>query len=642
MPVDAPRERLYRLFTGTDQDVETEIRRALEIGAAHLDLPVGYFARIDGDELEIVHAVGDTDVVRSGATLPLEEAYCRRTLDAEGALTVQDAAVTSTERPTVGASTFGTYIGVSVTVSDERYGTVCFADPEPRERAFTEADELFVELLGRLLGGELERRQQSGRLEREKRLFEGIAENSFDILFRVDADARFTYVSAAVERVLGYEPSELTGESFATVMTDESVEDALAAYGRLFAGEPVENLELEFIDADDDVVVIEVNATPIREGDEVVGAQGVGRDVTARKERERELRMKTRAIDGANVGISIADPNQPDTPLVYVNAGFEEITGYDESELLGRNCRLLQGERTDDDAVRRLREAITHEESVSLDLVNYRRNGMPFWNRVRLDPVFDDAGELTHYLGFQTDVTDRKRTEQLVRLLNRVLRHNLRNEMTVLLGQADLLTDADASERDALSERIRRISQELVGLSDHAAELERHASRERDPRRLAPDEVVADAVADHRGAYPDADVEVSVRTDRSFCAGPELRRAVSELVENALKHAGETPSVSVTVEDAGEWLELVVADDGPGIDEMEAEVIATGRETALEHASGLGLWVVDWIVTRYGGSFQIEARDAETGGTAALVHVPAIADDESVEAVARGPTILSF
>ncbi|WP_157533225.1 PAS domain S-box protein, partial [Haloferax profundi] len=112
-------------------------------------------------------------------------------------------------------------------------------------------------------------------------------------------------------------------------------------------GEVVEQLELEFLDATGDTATIEVNATPVTENGDAVGIQGVGRDITARKARERELRMKTRAMDEAELGISIADAQQPNEPLVYLNKGFERLTGYSASEVLGQNCRFLQGEATD-------------------------------------------------------------------------------------------------------------------------------------------------------------------------------------------------------------------------------------------------------------------------------------------------------
>jgi PAS domain S-box-containing protein len=647
MDSTSPRERLYEVFADAEGDVETKVDRALEIGADYFDLPVGFFTRVEDGRQGIVCAVGDHHLIQPGGTCPLEEAYCRRTLDSEGVLAVQDVSVSSIPQRAVDVFGLGTYIGAKVLVGEEVYGTVCFAAEETRDRPFSETQELFLELLANLIGGALERRAhereieaRNERLRREKRRFEGIAENSFDILFRVDPAAEFTYVSSAVEPILGYGADELTGESFSEFLTPSSASVALSAFADLLDGEEREGLELEFNTADGEVVALEVNATPVTEGGEVVGVQGVGRDITARKERERELRIKNRAMDEAEVGISIADPHQPDEPLVYVNKGFERITGYDAAAATGRNCRFLQGPATGDEAAAQFREAIEAGESTTVELVNYRRDGTPFWNRVQLNPVFDESGALTHYLGFQSDVTERRRTEKLIQLLNRVLRHNLRNDMNAIGGWATAIREAETEQVRDAGARIERITRELTELSEHARDLERHVRRDRDPERLDPGDVVRAAAAGHREQYPDATFDLAVDTDRSVCAGAELDVAIAELFENAVKHnPAPNPRVDATVRDDGEWIEITVVDDGPGIDELERRVVTAGDETALEHGSGLGLWLVNWIVTQYGGSFQIGPR-ADGDGTAATIRLPAFDEGESIEAVERGPTVL--
>ncbi|WP_135364851.1 PAS domain S-box protein [Halosimplex halophilum] len=134
------------------------------------------------------------------------------------------------------------------------------------------------------------------------------------------------------------------------------------------------------------------------------------------RECERERRLQERVIESAPVGVAVADATEPDNPLVAVNERFEELTGYEESECLGRNCRFLQGEDTDEERVAQFREAIDAEEEVTVELRNYRADGTEFWNRVRLAPVEDADGEVTHYVGFQEDVTDRvERRAELAR-----------------------------------------------------------------------------------------------------------------------------------------------------------------------------------------------------------------------------------
>lgn len=122
--------------------------------------------------------------------------------------------------------------------------------------------------------------------------------------------------------------------------------------------------------------------------------------------------LKTRTMDEAPVGITIADATQPDMPLIYVNAAFERMTGYSPSYAVGRNCRFLQGEATREKPVQQMRTAIQNGEPVTVELRNYRRDGELFWNEVTLAPLRNEAGAIAYYVGFQQDVTRRKQAEQ--------------------------------------------------------------------------------------------------------------------------------------------------------------------------------------------------------------------------------------
>ncbi|KTG12198.1 sensor histidine kinase [Haloferax profundi] len=275
-----------------------------------------------------------------------------------------------------------------------------------------------------------------------------------------------------------------------------------------------------------------------------------------------------------------------------------------------------------------------------VEVLNYRANETPFWNKLRIDPIEDDSGEVTHYLGFQSDVTERKRTEQLISLLDRVLRHNLRNDMNIVLGYADLARTASTDSQTNHIEQIHDAATGLLELSEQAQELEELARHERTPKRIHLDELLAEVVAEQQNKVPESTIDVNTDTNLAICAGSELHTAVSELVENALLHnSASQPWVGIEVQETDEWIELSVVDDGPGIDEMETDVIATGRETPLNHGTGLGLWLVNWVVTRYGGSFQIQAR-SDTAGTEATMSLPAIAPEQAVSDVVQPPTTL--
>ena len=118
------------------------------------------------------------------------------------------------------------------------------------------------------------------------------------------------------------------------------------------------------------------------------------------------------AIDPSQHSISLVDIRREGQPLIYVNRGFEKLTGYAPGEVVGRNCRLLQGKDTDRAAIARLRQAVAAGQPFLTDLLNYRKTGEPFWNRVSLTPVRNAHGDLTHYVGIQSDITAMKRVEE--------------------------------------------------------------------------------------------------------------------------------------------------------------------------------------------------------------------------------------
>ena len=133
---------------------------------------------------------------------------------------------------------------------------------------------------------------------------------------------------------------------------------------------------------------------------------------------EEQLNLKDLALASSAEGITIADATKPDCPLIYVNKGFEKITGYSADFACGTNCRFLQGEDTDPSAVEEIRTAIKEQRECIVEILNYRKNGEPFWNRLSITPIHNDAGVVTHYVGIQSDVTARRHAEDALRISN--------------------------------------------------------------------------------------------------------------------------------------------------------------------------------------------------------------------------------
>jgi signal transduction histidine kinase len=231
---------------------------------------------------------------------------------------------------------------------------------------------------------------------------------------------------------------------------------------------------------------------------------------------------------------------------------------------------------------------------------------------VTVAPIENANDEVTHYVGFQRDVTERKRQEKLVNVLNRALRHNLRNGMNVILSRANELARSVDDDEQEQVDAIRRRARDLVALGEQANTINQTVTSETVPAAHDVGPVV-DSVADRlRSEYPEASVDVAGPDSLIAHTSEALRPALRELGTNAIKHTDSDPEVTFELRDTARGVEIAVTDDGPGLPEEEREVLNRGYETELAHSSGLGLWFVNWVVTGASGSVEVDVDDGTT------------------------------
>ncbi|MFT4536155.1 MAG: sigma-B regulation protein RsbU (phosphoserine phosphatase) [Saprospiraceae bacterium] len=144
-----------------------------------------------------------------------------------------------------------------------------------------------------------------------------------------------------------------------------------------------------------------------------------------------------KAANESSEGITISSMSEKNRPLIYVNDGFQRMTGYSENEVIGRNCRFLQGEGTDQEAVQKIRDAIKKEESCIVELLNYKKNGTQFWNRLSITPIRDNDQKVSHYVGVQSDITHLNETKNRLVEANNILQ-KFRKRILDELEQAKL------------------------------------------------------------------------------------------------------------------------------------------------------------------------------------------------------------
>jgi PAS domain S-box-containing protein len=205
----------------------------------------------------------------------------------------------------------------------------------------------------------------------------------------------------------------------------------------------------------------------------------------------------------------------------------------------------------------------------------------------------------------------------LVKVLNRVLRHNLRNDMTVIRARAKRMKDR-LQQESTENVAIKKID-ELIELTQKARDLEQIFDT--DGERVETDiaSLVEQVVANVEADFPDATITIESVEPVTAKVQPSFERALAELIENAAKHSRANPKVTVTIEKSNDDIRVRIQDNGPGLSEEEREVLERGVETPLVHGSGLGLWLAHWAVTSQDGSITPTVTE---NGTTMTISVP--------------------
>ncbi|MDH5021185.1 PAS domain S-box protein [Halobacterium rubrum] len=451
-----------------------------------------------------------------------------------------------------------------------------------------------------------ERKERERNLQRIKQA----VESAGHAIYITDPEGVIEYVNPAFEAGTGFAEEDVVGETPHVLTSGEMSDEYFAdLWSTLRSGEVWEEEIVNRRKNGETYTAIQTIA-PVTDGDDIHAFVAIHDDITERKQREERLTRRTKAVEEAPVGIGISDPGQEDNPLIYVNDAFVEMTGYSRAEILGSNCRFLQGDGTDPDRVASIRAAIDDEEPVSVELRNYRKDGTEFWNHLEVAPVENDAGEVVNWIGFQQDVTERKQRQEQLSVLDRVLRHNLRNDMNMIRGLAETIRSEATGEVADFAARIVEKSDQLVELTEKERQITALLQEDPEYEQFEVGDRLRTVVSTIESKHPDARINVDCPEGITVDATTRFEQAISELVTNAVVHSDSlSPEVTLSATQTAETVRIEIADDGPQIPEMERELL-TGQteETPLYHGSGLGLWLVKLLVTRSHGTITVEAN----------------------------------
>lgn len=348
-------------------------------------------------------------------------------------------------------------------------------------------------------------------------------------------------------------------------------------------------------------------------------------------EQERRLETFKTIVEHAGHGIYWTDVNGT---IKYVNPAFEKITGYTADEILGRTPGILKSGEMDDTYYEDLWETILGGETFETEVINQRKSGERFVIKQTIAPVTDENGVIQRFVAVNSEITDRKRREQRLEaererveqlterlsVLNRILRHDIRSSINIIRGNADLVD----SSPDFLEGAIETISKEADRL-ERISESVRHiesvtAESGSTVEQIDLSTLVRTKIMRYRNEYPETRFQTTLAEGVTVQASNRIDLALDHLVSNAIVHNNnDTPTVEITVGETGDFGYVEITDNGPGIPDAELEPLEEGRETPLEHASGMGLWLTNWIVEASNG--QLRFREAGSTGTTVAIEL---------------------
>jgi PAS domain S-box-containing protein len=460
----------------------------------------------------------------------------------------------------------------------------------------------------------VDRRQE---LEQYETLFDTVQEKRYV----VDGEGYIELVSEPLAAAVGTEPAALEGEHISTILS-EPTETARQAAERYLTetATATEAYEGTLVGCDGTETPVEIDVSLLPHDDEFRGAVGAVRDISERQQRAAELRVFQQAITEAGIGLTMYDE---DGSFEYVNDHY--------AQLVGRGRETLQDapvwETVDDLSVTAFDaywDSFEPNETRTEQTEHVRADR----STVAVESITTavEIDGTRHHLMLVQEITGRRERRQQSEVLHRVLRHNLRNDLTVVLGRINILLEELDGQLGRHAEIIEANASDLLGTVEAANDAREVI--EQDIVRKPTD--VVDLLRDEIDAIED-EFEGTITTDLPECqpvlADPSLRRGLHQLFVNAVEHNdADEPRLAVRVTDAADrsgWVAIEIEDNGPGIPPGELDVLTAGEETALDHGSGIGLWVVNWVVTRYGGDLEFETP--ASGGSLIRIKLPTAA-----------------
>lgn len=457
-------------------------------------------------------------------------------------------------------------------------------------------------------------RDVTERKRRERRIthYKQAVESSRDQLAAIDTELEFLFANQAYRSFHGIGTETVHGQSLDQFLADEEFDRIESHVRDALAGERI-SFETTRADDSKDDRTLDVRYWPLRDADGAI--QGVGaslRNVTDHKEMVEDLRQARERyeslFDSIRDAILVADT---DRRIIDCNPAFSELFGYALEEIEGKPTSFVDASDEEFAAMGQSLGEHMHDPTVVQTVRYEKQSGQVFPGETNVFYLRNRDGEITGFIGLIRDVSDRQARVTQIRTIDRVLRHNLSNALTVILGNAETIAEGETDDARWSAKRIIKTGEKLQATAAKEREITSFLAESRPAVERDAVAVVENAIADVRERYPDADLKLDLPATQPVLAVDHFDRAIEELLENALTHSDRAePSVTVTLEQIGDSATIEIADDGPGIPEMERAVLTGDHEIEpLFHGRGIGLWLVHLIVQYSDGQLSVAEND---------------------------------
>jgi PAS domain S-box-containing protein len=473
-------------------------------------------------------------------------------------------------------------------------------------------------------------------------------------IFMLDLEGRVKIWNPAAEQMFGWKEDEVINRPSPILLDDQlddQLEDCLTIQNSVLQGKTYTRLEMSRVKKDGSAIDIIFSAAPLPDTNgEISGLVAVIADISEQKRQAEQVRLLQSVVVNTNDAIIITEAEPTDSPgpkILYVNEAFTKITGYQPEEVLGKTPRILQGAKTDQAQLQKVRKALARWEPITVEVINYRKDGTEFWNEFSLVPVANTKGWYTHWIAVQRDTTERKRLGEIWLALERekelsVLKtrffsmasHEFRTPLSTALAAAQVLENSQ-QEWDNNEKRLRNLHRiqdsvrNVVQLLDDILTINRAetGSLAFNPKSLAleaycrhfVEEMQLSAGNLHQLTFSCQGKSQHVCLDEKL-----LRSMLSNLLSNAIKYSPQGGNIALSLEFRSDNLIIKVQDQGIGIlleDQKQLfEPFHRGKNVKTISGTGLGLVVVKKCVDLHQGNISISSE--VESGTTCVITIP--------------------